>query len=112
MKIHDYQNTQINMDMKSKNFDFEGNTFKASKKLEIQEWIVLYVAELLEINHSEIDIKAPLERYGIDSAEGIGMIGNLEDWLGHNIEPTLLYNCQSIEALAKALANNLVEKSD
>lgn len=86
--------------------NFEADTSKeiAQKKLptsvEIQNWLVSYLADLLEIDLDEVDVTIPFDRYGLDSSAAIGMTGNLEEWLGHELDPTLIYDYPTIEALA------------
>ena len=80
------------------------NDRASNKKLptqrEIQNWIVNYVAELLEVNPNSIDVTISFDRYGLDSSATIGITGELEDWLGTKINPTLLYDYPTVEALA------------
>lgn len=71
---------------------------------EIQAWIVAYLAELLAVDKDEIDVTVPFDGYGLDSHATIGLSGDLEDWLGQELETTLLYDYPTIEALAKHLA--------
>lgn len=70
---------------------------------EIEEWLVNYIAQLLEIEPDEIDITVPYERYGLDSAEGITLTGDLDEWLEESLDPSLLYDYPTIEALVKYL---------
>lgn len=72
--------------------------------VEIQAWIVSYLAELLEIEPDEVNVTIPFDRYGLDSSAAVGMTGDLEDWVGRKIDPTLLYDYPTIEALAHHLA--------
>lgn len=71
---------------------------------EIQNWLVAYIADLLEIESEEIDVTIPFDRYGLDSSAAVGMTGDLEDWLGKEVEPILLYDYPTIEALARHLS--------
>jgi acyl carrier protein len=73
---------------------------------EIQDWLVAYIANLLEIESEEIDVTIPFDRYGLDSSAAVGMTGDLEDWLGKEVEPILLYDYPTIEALARHLSIN------
>lgn len=73
---------------------------------EIQDWLVAYIANLLEISSEEIDVTIPFDRYGLDSSAAVGMTGDLEDWLGKEVEPILLYDYPTIEALAQHLSVN------
>lgn len=71
---------------------------------EIQAWIVSYLAQLLAIELDEVNVKIPFDHYGLDSAAVVGMTGDLEDWIGQKIDPTLLYDYPTIEALSQHLA--------
>ncbi len=71
---------------------------------EIRAWIISYLADLLEVEPDEIDATIPFNRYGLDSAVAIGMTGDLEDWLSCELDPTLLYDYPTIDALAWHLA--------
>ena len=70
---------------------------------EIEEWLVNHLARVLAIDVEEIDTNIPFERYGLDSATGIGLTGELDEWLGRTLEPTLLYDYPTINALVKYL---------
>lgn len=71
---------------------------------EIQAWLISYLAELLEIEPDELDVTIPFDRYGLDSSAAVGMIGDLEEWLGSELDPTLIYDYPTIEALAGHLS--------
>ncbi|MBD6618040.1 acyl carrier protein [Komarekiella sp. 'clone 1'] len=70
---------------------------------EIQAWLISYLSELLEIDQSEIDVNVPFERYGLDSSAAIGLTGDLENLLGYELEPTILYDYPTIEVLSEQL---------
>lgn len=72
---------------------------------EIQAWIVSYLADLLEVEPDEVNIKIPFDRYSLDSSAAIGMTGDLEDWLGYKLDPTLLYDYPTIELLTHHLSS-------
>lgn len=82
----------------------QNHTADRASITEIQEWIVIYIADLLEIDPEEIDTAVPFDRYGLDSSAAVGLTGDLEDWLGIEIDPTLLYDYPTIDSLAKYLA--------
>jgi acyl carrier protein len=79
---------------------------KAPTAIEIQDWIVSYLADLLEVDPEEIDVSVPFDRYNLDSSAAIGMTGDLEDWLEVQLDPTLLYDYPTIELLAKHLSSS------
>lgn len=70
---------------------------------ELQTWMVTYVAHLLDIHPDLVDTTLPFDRYGLDSSAAVGMTGDLEDWLGIELDPTLLYDYPTIAALAQHL---------
>lgn len=80
-------------------------------KKEIETWIVSYIANLLEVDSEDVDTKIPFDRYGLDSSAAVGMTGDLEDWLGYEIDPTLIYDYPTIEALVEHLSSELVNQN-
>ncbi len=72
---------------------------------EIQDWLVVYLAQLLEIGPDEIDITLSFDCYSLDSAAAVGLSGDLEEWLNCEFEPTLLYDYPTIESLATYLVH-------
>ncbi|MEO1394345.1 MAG: acyl carrier protein [Cyanobacteria bacterium J06634_5] len=70
---------------------------------EVKDWIVSYLANLLEISPDEIEIDVSFDIYGLDSSAAIGLTGELEDWLGKEVDPTLLYDYPTVEALVEYL---------
>jgi acyl carrier protein len=74
---------------------------------EIQDWIVDYLAGILEVDAEELDVTIPFDRYGLDSSAAVGMTGDLADWLNREIDPTLLYDYPTIEALVQYLSSEL-----
>lgn len=71
---------------------------------EIHDWIVSYLADLLEVDPDDIDASIPFDRYGLDSSAAVGLTGDLEDWLGQEIDPTLLYDYPTIDALVRHIS--------
>jgi len=70
----------------------------------IQAWLVSKLSERLGIEQYEIDIREPLASYGLGSTEAVGLAGELAEWLGRDLSPTLAYEYPTIEALARHLA--------
>ena len=73
---------------------------------EIQEWFIAYLAKVLTVDGDQINIEESFERYGIDSAASIGMTGDLADWLGIELDPTLIYDYPTIKAMMEYLTAN------
>lgn len=108
MEILDFQDTKMSTVSRSNKADAKEDAHKEpSTAAEIQAWIVSYMAELLEIDPDEVNVTIPFDRYGLDSSVAIGLTGDLEDWMGRKLDPTLLYDYPNIEALAQ----HIVEES-
>jgi acyl carrier protein len=71
---------------------------------EIQNWLIEQVAERLEMDADEIDVHEPFDNYDLDSAQSLSMLGKLEQWLGHQFNPVLIFNYPTIAELANRLA--------
>ena len=82
------------------------NLSNASQAEAIQGWLIDKLAEVIEIEPNQIDVTQDFEEYGLESAEAINLSGDLEDYLGCRLPPTLLWEHQNIEALAQYLANS------
>lgn len=79
---------------------------QASSASVIQDWLSSYLAQLLEIELEEIEPQTPFERFGLDSSAMVVLSGDLQEWLGRKLDPTLLYDYPTIETLAEYLANS------
>lgn len=72
---------------------------------EIQAWIISYIAKLFKINQEQIEPTISFGRYGLDSSEVYALIGDLEDWLGREIKPTVTYDYPTAKALSEYLSS-------
>lgn len=70
----------------------------------IEAWLVTHVAEMLHMDPRKIDAKARFDRLGLDSIGGVGLMGDLEEWLGYEVDATLVYDYPTIESTAQVLA--------
>jgi acyl carrier protein len=75
----------------------------------VREWLVAYVANLLEFERSEVKTSIPFSRYGIDSTTATALTGDLGSWIGCNIDPRLLYEHKTIDALSSFIAANYTQ---
>jgi acyl carrier protein len=83
----------------------ENNTPKEEAMVaEIQAWLTSYLANLLGLSPEEVDITVPFERYGLDSQSAVVLSGDLQDWLGCDLDPVLLFDYPTIEAVSTYLA--------
>jgi acyl carrier protein len=72
---------------------------------EIGEWLASYIGELIAKPAAEIDHNATFGSFGIDSANVIGITGELQEELGISIDPEAAYDYPTIRSLASYLAS-------
>jgi acyl carrier protein len=74
---------------------------------EIEDWFINALARELKIPPESIDVAAPFETFGLDSLAAVGLTGSLEDWLGCPVDPMMVYDYPTIQAMAKHWAEHL-----
>lgn len=84
----------------------ESRNTQVSSAEEIKVWVISYLADLLEVEPEAVDTDVSFDRYGLDSSIAIGLTGDLGDWLGHDIDPTTLYDYPTIDSLADYLSKS------
>jgi len=82
-----------------------------SKVEKIEAWLADNLAGTLGIEPNEIDIREPFISFGLDSAQAVGLAGDLEEWLGRSFPPTLVWDYPTIESLARYLADESSEQA-
>jgi acyl carrier protein len=70
----------------------------------ITQWLVNRIAAQLECTADDIDVTMPFSAYGLDSVAAVALSGDLQDWLGVKLSPTLTWDYPTIELLAEFLA--------
>ena len=70
----------------------------------IQDWLVAQLSRVLDVEPQDIDVREPFTSYGLTSLDAVGLSGELEEWLGRSLSPTLAYDYPTIETLARHLA--------
>jgi acyl carrier protein len=76
----------------------------------IEAWLTDKVAELLGIEATEIDPEQELSAYGLSSVTGVMLTGDVEDWLGVTLEPTVAWEYPSVREMARFLAGETQEE--
>ena len=69
-------------------------------------WLVSYLSQLVGISEEMIDTSKELERYGLDSTAGAGLIGDLNEWLSIELDITTIYDYPSIDLLSDILVEH------
>ncbi|KAB8320091.1 hybrid non-ribosomal peptide synthetase/type I polyketide synthase [Tolypothrix campylonemoides VB511288] len=68
----------------------------------IETWLISKLTEQLA-SSKPIDIQQPLADYGLSSLKAVSISGELQEWLGRELSPTLLYDYPTIKSLAQHL---------
>ena len=68
-------------------------------------WLRSEIGRRLGVRPSEVDIRAPFDRFGIDSADSVEIAAALGERLGRHLPATLVYEFPTIETLARYLAD-------
>ena len=76
----------------------------------VRTWLVEKLSRQLNIPAAEMDVRRPLAEYGFDSAAVVGLAGDLEDYLGRELRPDLVYDYPTVEALSVYLAEGPLEQ--
>ncbi|MBW4634912.1 MAG: acyl carrier protein [Iphinoe sp. HA4291-MV1] len=71
---------------------------------DLQVWLASYFAELLGLQPAEINIQAPFDTYGLDSAQVMIIASKVENLLGFQLSPLLVWHYPTIELLSQRLA--------
>jgi len=66
----------------------------------ISAWVTNYLAGVLQVEPSSISPTAELESLGLNSALVVSMLGDLEDWLGVEISPAVVFEYPTIDAMS------------
>ena len=76
----------------------------ASGNSTIATWLREHIAQKVGISPASVDLETPFASYGLDSMAAVRLSGELEDWLGCKLAPTLAYDYPNIASLANYLA--------
>lgn len=74
---------------------------------EIETWLTDQIATKARADRRLIDPQQPFSSFGIDSVRAVSLVGEMEEWIGRELSPTLLYDYPTIDTLAKHLANEV-----
>lgn len=72
----------------------------------IEEWLVSAISRKTKLPCSAIALNEPLAAYGLDSLEVVSLSGELQEWLGRELSPTLVFDHPTVASLARFLAGD------
>lgn len=71
---------------------------------EIIAWCRTYIATLLDVHVATIDPDSPVDDFGFDSSAAVALVLDLETKIGRELDPSILFEHQTLRALANAVA--------
>ncbi|HEY6349898.1 MAG TPA: acyl carrier protein [Candidatus Angelobacter sp.] len=71
----------------------------------IRNWLVELIGRLTGLLPEQIDITEPFASYGLDSVAAAGLSGELGNWLGKQLPPTITWDYPTVKLLASHLAS-------
>lgn len=74
---------------------------------DIRTWLIERVAEYTQREIDDVDPAVKLTRYRFDSIYALSLCGDIEDKYGIEVDPTLVWDYPTIDAIAQYLAGNL-----
>ncbi|GAA2531452.1 acyl carrier protein [Pilimelia columellifera] len=66
-------------------------------------WILAQAASLLQLEPERLRADRPLSDFGLDSVRGIALIGDLEELIGRDLDPDLLWDHPAVNDLVAVL---------
>jgi acyl carrier protein len=82
------------------------------REAEIRDWCVKYLIRTLDLPEQAIDPDANFARLGMDSANSVYLIVELEEWLGIELTPDLIFEHPTVAELARHLAGRPASEDD
>ncbi|WP_100444512.1 acyl carrier protein [Glycomyces xiaoerkulensis] len=77
----------------------------------VQEWLVEKVAHKLGVAPTEVDPDQFFDEFDLDSTEALVLSGELENWLGFELETTALWYHPTIAELSQYIAEKQSEQN-
>jgi acyl carrier protein len=81
------------------------DTAQAGKRTEdeIRQWLLASVARVVKVTPDQIDGSQRFDTLGMDSLQAVSLSGALEDWIGEELSPALVWEYPSIDLLVRYL---------
>jgi acyl carrier protein len=65
----------------------------------VRDWVIAYLADLVDLPPEEITADTPFKDYSVDSADAIIMGGSLEDHFNVEVDAALFLRNETLDAL-------------
>jgi acyl carrier protein len=69
----------------------------------VSEWIIGYIADLLQIDKDAVDLATDLAHYGLDSADAVIMGAAMEEYFDVELDPGMFIEFPTFQAMIDSL---------
>jgi acyl carrier protein len=76
----------------------------------ISEWLIIRIAQMLDKDKDAIDPEVTFSRLGLDSTMSIELLVGLEEWLGVQLDPGLIFDHPTVVMLSTKIASSLYNR--
>jgi acyl carrier protein len=73
----------------------------------LRTWLIAELARLVKIDPADVDTAKPFQAYGLDSRTAVQVSGALEKVVERRLSPGILFDHETIDALAAHLSGEL-----
>ena len=75
----------------------------------IESWLGLWLTVRAGIATDQIAAKTPFAEYGLDSLTAMEMSGEIEDWAGIELTPSVIWEHPDISSVSRYIAERIVQ---
>ena len=75
---------------------------------DIRDWLADKLAHRLNVPATEVDVDQYFDEFGLESTEALVLAGELEKWLGMELETIALWYHPTINQLAEYIATEAI----
>jgi acyl carrier protein len=78
-------------------------------KQQLIEWVKAYIADIVNVPYSSIKENMNFENFGLDSLTSVGMIGELSEVAGIELDVNIIYQFSTVRTLAEQVSQLIIE---
>lgn len=71
---------------------------------EISSFIVKTLSEILDVSESAINSDLEFDSYGLSSSAAVGLLGEVEEFVDHDLSPSILFKHNTVNKLTAYLS--------
>lgn len=98
-------------DLKQKEISKDEKTNFKATSINIKNWLVKRLSDLMQISVGSIDVSESFAAYGMDSLKAVQLSGELETLLNRHLPDTIVYDYPNVNVLSEFLATENVKSA-